>query len=200
MAKPYIPPPPAPIPPQYANGAQPPQPSAGTPPLSNSEGAPGGLPSVQAYPTVSPPPFYQGQPPYVQPPSPGAYQANSYVYYPQAAYYQPPAQMGQGQAVASLVLGIIAVITSSSFFIIAPPCAIIGLVLGILAKKKGNGGMAIAGIVLSSVGLAISLLLILLFVFLFIALSDISGDYSPYYDGYQQAARIVSHFLTVCAS
>lgn len=199
MANPYIPPPPAPIPPQYPtpNGTQPPQPVPGNAPASGG-GRAESSPGVQRYPAVSPPPsLYQGQPPYSRPFSQEVYQANSYVYYPQVPYYQPPVQMGQGQAIASLVLGIIAMISCSNFFIIAPPCAIIGLVLGILAKKKGNNGMATAGIVLSSVGLAISLCVIILLIIVFASLSDIPGDHSFYYDGYQQAAKIVSRFLTV---
>lgn len=73
--------------------------------------------------------------------------------------------MGQGKAVASLVLGIIGVVLCQIVFI-SLPCQIIGLILGILAKRgSGPAGMAIAGIVLSCVGLAFSLL-VLFFVIL----------------------------------
>lgn len=72
--------------------------------------------------------------------------------------------MGQGKAVASLVLGIIGVVLCQIVFI-SLPCQIIGLILGILAKRQRAGGMAIAGIVLSCVGLAFSLL-VLFFVIL----------------------------------
>lgn len=62
-----------------------------------------------------------------------------------------------GQATASLILGIV-----SLFACIIPllgyPCSIVGLVLGIVGKKKKAGGTAIAGIVLSSIGLACTLI------------------------------------------
>ena len=113
------------------------------------------------------PPVVSPAPPV--PPVAGPYRAPPPVYPPPAIntayppipgnpvpYYIPaPAGMGQGKAVASLVLGIIGVVL----------CQIIGLILGILAKRQRAGGMAIAGIVLSCVGLAFSLL-VLFFVIL----------------------------------
>ena len=60
-----------------------------------------------------------------------------------------------GLGVASMVLGIIAVVFSCCFYYISIPCAIIGLILGAasLALKKGGKGMAIAGLVTSIVSL-----------------------------------------------
>lgn len=61
-------------------------------------------------------------------------------------------------AVASLVLGIVSVVFS--FFggsIIGLPVGIVGIILGVLAKKKTpQNGMATAGLVCSIVGTAIS--------------------------------------------
>lgn len=65
------------------------------------------------------------------------------------------------QATASLILGIVSLLAC---IIPLPiplpryPCSIIGLVLGIVGKKKKAGGIATAGIVLSSIGLACTLI------------------------------------------
>ncbi len=68
---------------------------------------------------------------------------------------QPPAS--QGMATASLVLGI-----CSPFMALCPlvgiAVSITGLVLGINAKKKNQGKMATAGIVLSCIGLGLALI------------------------------------------
>ncbi len=67
---------------------------------------------------------------------------------------QPPSQ---GLAIASMVLGI-----CSPFMALCPligiAVSITGLVLGITAKKKNQGKMATAGIVLSSIGLVLALI------------------------------------------
>lgn len=125
-------------------------------------GPPNGGQNVPYYPPVVSP-----APPV--PPVAGPYRAPPPVYPPipgnPVPYYIPaPAGMGQGKAVASLVLGIIGVVLCQIVFI-SLPCQIIGLILGILAKRQRAGGMAIAGIVLSCVGLAFSLL-VLFFVIL----------------------------------
>jgi len=79
-------------------------------------------------------------------------QMNNQPQAPQQPMYQPPMapppQDGNGMATASLVLGII------SLFCFGLVLGIIGLILGILAKKKmPNNGKATAGIVLSILGL-----------------------------------------------
>jgi len=75
-----------------------------------------------------------------------------------------------GLAVASLVLGIVAVVVVLLFGVffgwISAICAIVGLILGIVAKgqiKSSNGqiggnGMALAGIILSVAGLLLWIL------------------------------------------
>jgi hypothetical protein len=65
-------------------------------------------------------------------------------------------QQSNGKAIASLILGIISVVCI--FFgygaLLGIILAVIGLVLGISAKKTAPSGMATAGIVLSIIGLA----------------------------------------------
>ena len=75
-------------------------------------------------------------------------------------YYQQPAptwnndepannNVGRGQAIASLVTGIIGVVCCG-------PCAIAALILSIIAKSQGNkSGMATAGLVLGIIGILI---------------------------------------------
>ena len=70
---------------------------------------------------------------------------------------QPTGQIpGKGMAIASLVLGIVSILFSYTLFI-GLACGVVGLVLAILAKKKGFvGGMVTAGLVLSIIGTSFS--------------------------------------------
>ena len=63
-------------------------------------------------------------------------------------------------AVASLILGIISVVTCCVIYVSAL-CAILAIIFGVVAKNKGAGGMAVAGIVLGAIGLVFSIGLIL---------------------------------------
>lgn len=82
---------------------------------------------------------------------------------------QPPQQQarpGSGKAVASLVLGIVALLCTFYSSLIVPgllaiALAIIGLVLGVQARRalpQGATGMATAGMVLSIIALALGVL------------------------------------------
>ena len=69
---------------------------------------------------------------------------------------------GKGMAVASMVLGIVSIVMLCCSQYISLPCAIIGLILGIIYKKNnGKNGMATAGVVCSIVSLVISILAII---------------------------------------
>ena len=64
--------------------------------------------------------------------------------------------------VASLVLGIISVVLAvlfSGFCWLAAILGLIGIVLGTSARKKGQDGVATAGLVLSIIGLILGLLM-----------------------------------------
>jgi len=64
--------------------------------------------------------------------------------------------------VAALVLGIVSVVFSlilGGAGWVGPIIGIVGIVLGAVAKKKGQGGIATAGLVLSIIGTAISLII-----------------------------------------
>ena len=95
---------------------------------------------------------------------------------------------GSSTRVASIVLGILGIL-GAVLFIFAPISlilSIIGLILGIIATKKCRN---VAGIVLSSIGLFISLIMCvligMLIYFAFITVDTTYGDYdipSIYYD------------------
>lgn len=71
-----------------------------------------------------------------------------------------PQQGGKGLAIASMVLGIIALVFFC-FFWISIPCGIIAIILGgvALATKKPGKGMAIAGLVCAILGIAVYVIL-----------------------------------------
>ena len=71
---------------------------------------------------------------------------------------------GKGLAIASLVLGIVSVIVAwwgfAALFSVAT--SIVGIVLGVMAKKtmpSGETGIATAGLVISIIGLCLSVLI-----------------------------------------
>lgn len=76
-------------------------------------------------------------------------------------YGQMTPQGGPGLAIASMVLGIIALVLSCLWYI-SIPCGLVGLILGgvALAKHTRGKGMAIAGLVCSII--AIGLVIIIL--------------------------------------
>ncbi len=96
----------------------------------------------------------------------------------QAPDYKPP---GSGFGIASMVCGILALITCC-MWCTCIPLAVVSIVLGILQIQKGTAkGMAIAGIVCSSIGLI-----------LFIALTvwgnylETTGFYQEFMQEYMQ--------------
>ena len=104
---------------------------------------------------------------------------------PQQAYEQPqqnydqPASSGKGMAIASMVLGIIS-IPAICFWIVGLPCAIVGLILGILYNKKNeHSPMATAGIVCSIITIALLVLVLILCIVGAVSLSSL--EYSYYY-------------------
>jgi len=77
--------------------------------------------------------------------------------------YGPPAPKnpGMGLGIASMVLGIVGLCTG--WIYVGVLLAIVGLVLGVISKKKSDevgmpSGMAMAGIVCSIIGLAVAII------------------------------------------
>ncbi len=167
-----------PIPDIHAAPALPDMPAAPLqPPLSVPAMPPASYPPASyappVYPAAPQPPVNTPytQQPYAQPYSPPPpVNTPPYSYYsPQQPGYTPvpyaypavPHRKNDGLAIASLVLGILSIpillVGDSSVFM-----GIAGLILGIIAKSKGSGRMAVAGIVLSSIGLMLFVLMLVL--------------------------------------
>ena len=75
-------------------------------------------------------------------------------------------KQGNGLAIAGMVLGIVGLVGLCIWYI-GLPCAIVGLILSILARKKSKvtgtgGGMAMAGIICSVIALGLAVLGIIL--------------------------------------
>lgn len=72
-------------------------------------------------------------------------------------------QGGVGLGVATMVLGILSILFSCCFYYVSFPCGLIGLILGAVSIKKNNNGkgMAIAGVVLSIISLALAVIAII---------------------------------------
>ena len=124
------------------------------------QGAPNyGGPVNSGYPQQGGP-SYGGQPMngYGQPyPAPDFYtQMND-------PYSAPPPDKSGGKAVVSLVMGIISFLTWC-IPVMGSCVSLIGLILGLQSRKGSSKGMAITGIVLSSITLAVSLVINVLFV------------------------------------
>lgn len=73
---------------------------------------------------------------------------------------QMPQQGGKGLAIASMVLGIVALVLFC-FVYVSIPCGIVAIILGgvSLATKKPGKGMAIAGLVCAILSVAIYVIL-----------------------------------------
>ena len=72
-----------------------------------------------------------------------------------------------GLAIASLVCGIIALVTSfvaaCCYWVIPVPLAIVGIITGVMGKNSEKKSLAIAGIVCSVVAFLISMIWLVLF-------------------------------------
>lgn len=91
----------------------------------------------------------------------GQYQ--QYTANPQYQQYQPRQQEAKGMSIASMVLGIISLVLFCIWYL-SIPLAIVGLVLGILGRKKGGKGMATAGIICSIIALVLTVVFVGIFI------------------------------------
>lgn len=97
---------------------------------------------------------------------------------------EEPKKEKKGFCIASMVLGIVALVFFCVWYI-SIPCGILAIIFGILGVKTKNKGMAIAGLITGTIGLVISvLIIILIFIFGFaIGISDVLEDIDDgYYD------------------
>ena len=147
------------------NYSPPPPPSEGDsgPPGGPPPPPPGGPPPGYIPPQPPPPPQGYAPPPpgYQPPPPPPGYQPP-----PQQGYYGKPAVIpGKGQSMAAMILGIasLTVAAALGFGFIT---AIIGLILGIIGRKKSSAagaptGMATAGIILSAIAIVLNIAVVI---------------------------------------
>lgn len=119
-----------------------------------------------------------GQDPYGIPPY-GQQPYGQQAYGPQGMYQQPYSQPqpGNGLAIASLILGICSIPLALFFSIGGIVCGIIGLILAIMAKNRGNlSGMRTGGLICSIIGLVLSIVfLIISIVAVFMAMSMVGS-------------------------
>jgi hypothetical protein len=82
---------------------------------------------------------------------------------PVSAPVSAPAPAGdkKGLAIASLILGILSLCASLGWYCGAP-LSIVGLILGFLGVKSSGKGLAIAGIILSAVGLLLTIIFVII--------------------------------------
>lgn len=130
-------------------------------------------------------PGYSGenQPPYGQPPY---YQNQNYAPYPPRQQ-----QPGRGLGIAAMICGICSILLIAANIFIAIGCGIAGLVMGIVGRKKnGKDGMALSGIITSSIGIG---LCVLLFILAIILVGAAFGSYGmEYFDYYLNSARLAA--------
>ena len=82
--------------------------------------------------------------------------------------YQVPQEEEKGMSIASMVLGIVGFI-AWCLPIAGYPVTIVGIVLGVKGMKKGGKGMAIAGIIMCTITLVLTLINSMLGAFLSVA-------------------------------
>ena len=81
----------------------------------------------------------------------------------------------KGLSIASMVLGIVAVVFTCIWWI-SIPCSILAIIFGIIGKKKGGKGMAKAGFILGIIAIALYVLLVILGVGAAAGLASAMGD------------------------
>ena len=101
-----------------------------------------------------------------------------------------PKKDRKGFCIASMVLGIIALLFFCIWYL-SIPCAILAIIFGVLGVKSKGKGMAIAGLVTGAIGLFISICIII-FIFIFgvaLGISEILDDDYEYNNSYNYRYR-----------
>ena len=70
-------------------------------------------------------------------------------------------QQKNGMAIASLVLGIVSIVFIWIYWGVGILAAVVGLILGIIARNQSPNTMATAGIVLSVIALAVNIVVVI---------------------------------------
>lgn len=87
-----------------------------------------------------------------------------------------------GMAIASMVLGIVAVVLSCCYYL-SIPCAILAIIFGILVLRRGPEGkkMAIAGIICG----AVTVVLVIILIASAGVLAGVMAEYPEFYEMYE---------------
>ncbi|MFB7591524.1 DUF4190 domain-containing protein [Streptomyces sp. NPDC056169] len=160
-------------------------PGGEVPPPPVAPGGPAATPGY-GYPAATPPAGAYGYPPAASTP-PGAPTASGYAYPSYGAGYgaQPPGWQqppSNGMGTTAMVLGIVAV-AGFCLYGLGVILGILALIFGIIGMKKAgrgeatNRGMALAGVILGSIGIVVSA------VFLGFMIWAIAQDSTSYEDG-----------------
>lgn len=120
-------------------------------------------------------------------------QFNQYGAYNQPPQYNAPyfnqqypiynfQEKPKGFAIASLILGICSFLGSCCVWFLTIVTSITGLILGIVSLKRNEGGkgMAVAGIILSAVGILFSIFAMIIFIFGIMQGESYINSYDPY--------------------
>ena len=94
---------------------------------------------------------------------------------------EPAAGGSKGMAITAMILGI-ASLVFMCFWFISLPLAVAGLILGIIAVNKRSGGMAKAGMIMSIVGLVISIIMLILTIAGVGVLNELDNSSNSIYD------------------
>lgn len=95
----------------------------------------------------------------------------------QPPYQQPQTPPAQGLAIASLILGIVSIPLGLFFSIGGLICAIIGLVLAAMAKKRGNlSGIRTGGLICSIIGLILSIFICIITIIILVMAFSLVGN------------------------
>ena len=87
---------------------------------------------------------------------------NNVIETPGAQNSTPAPEEKKGLSIASMILGIVAIVAYCINGYLVLICAILAIVFGVIGKKKGGKGMARAGFILGIIALSIYVLIILL--------------------------------------
>ncbi|MFC9704623.1 DUF4190 domain-containing protein [Streptomyces sp. NPDC056943] len=156
------------------------------PPPPVAPGGPAATPGY-GYPAATPPAGAYGYPaatpPAVTPPTASGYAYPSYG----GGYGQPPGfqQPSNGMGIASMVLGIVAVV-GFCLYGVNIILGILALIFGIIGLKKAgrgeatNRGMALAGVILGSVGIVVGSVILGLIIWAATQDASYEGSDDPY--------------------
>jgi hypothetical protein len=156
--------------PQYANPPEQPQP----PQYGQPQQPQYGQPQPPQYGQPQPPQYGQPQQPQYAPPQ----QQQPYGQPYQPPYAPPEKDKADGKCIASMVLGICSIVFCW-VPILGLVAAIIGLVLGISARKNNKSGIGLAGIITSSLGLAACVIYTIVWI---VAISAVTTYYNHFWD------------------